>query len=98
MSVTYRCMTTENKTELRNNLLDFFTTQKMELIIKYNTEVAAAVSNTFDIETVYKLMKVLTEVETAIIQNEILLNIELKKWAKEWEQTIFSKTMLKTKA
>lgn len=79
MSVTYRCMTTENKTELRNNLLDFFTTQKMELIIKYNTEVAAAVSNTFDIETVYKLMKVLTEVETAIIQNEILLNIELKK-------------------
>ena len=79
MSVTYICMTTENKTELRNNLLDFFTTQKMELIIKYNTEVAAAVSNTFDIETVYKLMKVLTEVETAIIQNEILLNIELKK-------------------
>jgi len=79
MSVTYRCMTTENKTELRNNLLDFFTTQKMELIIKYNTEVAAAVSNTFDIETVYKLMKVLTEVETAIIENEILLNIELKK-------------------
>lgn len=79
MSATYSSMTTENKTELRNNLLDFFTTQKMELIIKYNTEVAAAVSNTFDIETVYKLMKVLTEVETAIIQNEILLNIELKK-------------------
>jgi hypothetical protein len=51
----------------------------MELIIKYNTEVAAAVTNTFDIETVYRLMKVLTEVETAIIENEILLNIELKK-------------------
>ena len=71
-------MTTENKTELKNNLLDFFTTQKMELIIKYNTEVAAAVTNTFDIETVYRLMKVLTEVETAIIENEILLNIQYK--------------------
>jgi hypothetical protein len=79
MSYTYNGMTTENKTELKNNLLDFFTTQKMELIIKYNTEVAAAVTNTFDIETVYRLMKVLTEVETAIIENEILLNIELKK-------------------